>query len=98
MTNIPDRLYVSNARKSSSIMKFLLFFFLLCFAHSVASAMASDTPERYERLTSVSSSVDIDQRDTVSTLYTYMCVVCTQVHKYTLVEIKAVARFLQMIH
>lgn len=33
---------------------------------SVASAMTSDTPERYERLTSVSSSVDIDQRDTVS--------------------------------
>uniref|UniRef100_A0A4W6BVW5 Transmembrane protein 63B n=1 Tax=Lates calcarifer TaxID=8187 RepID=A0A4W6BVW5_LATCA len=30
----------------------------------VASAMTSDTPERYERLTSVSSSVDIDQRDT----------------------------------
>lgn len=35
-------------------------------AHSVASAMTSDTPERYERLTSVSSSVDIDQRDTVN--------------------------------
>lgn len=31
--------------------------------------MTSDTPERYERLTSVSSSVDIDQRDTVSVLY-----------------------------
>uniref|UniRef100_A0A665VQC8 Transmembrane protein 63Ba n=1 Tax=Echeneis naucrates TaxID=173247 RepID=A0A665VQC8_ECHNA len=30
----------------------------------VASAMTSETPERYERLTSVSSSVDIDQRDT----------------------------------
>ncbi|XP_056292267.1 CSC1-like protein 2 isoform X2 [Pseudoliparis swirei] len=30
----------------------------------VASALASDAPERYERLTSVSSSVDIDQRDT----------------------------------
>lgn len=36
------------------------------FAYSVASAMTSETPERYERLTSVSSSVDIDQRDTVS--------------------------------
>uniref|UniRef100_A0A8C9ZMP7 Transmembrane protein 63B n=1 Tax=Sander lucioperca TaxID=283035 RepID=A0A8C9ZMP7_SANLU len=33
-------------------------------AYSVASALTSDTPERYERLTSVSSSVDIDQRDT----------------------------------
>uniref|UniRef100_A0AAQ5ZXP5 Transmembrane protein 63Ba n=1 Tax=Amphiprion ocellaris TaxID=80972 RepID=A0AAQ5ZXP5_AMPOC len=32
----------------------------------VASAMTSETPERYERLTSVSSSVDIEQRDTVS--------------------------------
>uniref|UniRef100_A0AAQ5Y205 Transmembrane protein 63Ba n=1 Tax=Amphiprion ocellaris TaxID=80972 RepID=A0AAQ5Y205_AMPOC len=30
----------------------------------VASAMTSETPERYERLTSVSSSVDIEQRDT----------------------------------
>uniref|UniRef100_A0A671YPR7 Transmembrane protein 63B n=1 Tax=Sparus aurata TaxID=8175 RepID=A0A671YPR7_SPAAU len=30
----------------------------------VASAMTSETAERYERLTSVSSSVDIDQRDT----------------------------------
>lgn len=34
--------------------------------YSVASALTSETPERYERLTSVSSSVDIDQRDTVS--------------------------------
>ncbi|XP_061737114.1 CSC1-like protein 2 isoform X2 [Nerophis ophidion] len=30
---------------------------------SVASAMHSDTPDRYERLTSVSSSVDLEQRD-----------------------------------
>lgn len=30
--------------------------------------MTSETPERYERLTSVSSSVDIEQRDTVSML------------------------------
>ncbi|TNM99866.1 hypothetical protein fugu_012899 [Takifugu bimaculatus] len=30
----------------------------------VGSAATSDAPERYERLTSVSSSVDIDQRDT----------------------------------
>ncbi|XP_051238971.1 CSC1-like protein 2 isoform X44 [Dicentrarchus labrax] len=30
---------------------------------SVASAMHSETPDRYERLTSVSSSVDFDQRD-----------------------------------
>lgn len=30
----------------------------------VASAMTSETTERYERLTSVSSTVDIDQRDT----------------------------------
>lgn len=35
------------------------------FAYSVGSAATSDAPERYERLTSVSSSVDIDQRDTV---------------------------------
>lgn len=28
--------------------------------------MTSETAERYERLTSISSSVDIDQRDTVS--------------------------------
>ncbi|XP_032396368.1 CSC1-like protein 2 isoform X1 [Etheostoma spectabile] len=34
------------------------------YRESVASALTSDTPERYERLTSVSSSVDIDQRDT----------------------------------
>ncbi|MEQ2198866.1 hypothetical protein XENOCAPTIV_019834, partial [Xenoophorus captivus] len=32
---------------------------------SVASAMHSETPDRYERLTSVSSSVDFDQRDNV---------------------------------
>ncbi|XP_035856438.1 CSC1-like protein 2 isoform X2 [Sander lucioperca] len=31
--------------------------------NSVASAMHSETPDRYERLTSVSSSVDFDQRD-----------------------------------
>uniref|UniRef100_A0A8C9ZMA4 Transmembrane protein 63B n=1 Tax=Sander lucioperca TaxID=283035 RepID=A0A8C9ZMA4_SANLU len=37
---------------------------LVTDADSVASALTSDTPERYERLTSVSSSVDIDQRDT----------------------------------
>ncbi|XP_057699429.1 CSC1-like protein 2 isoform X1 [Corythoichthys intestinalis] len=30
---------------------------------SVASAMHSDAPDRYERLTSVSSSVDLEQRD-----------------------------------
>ncbi|KAG5266920.1 hypothetical protein AALO_G00237780 [Alosa alosa] len=30
---------------------------------SVASAMQSQTPDRYERLTSISSSVDYDQRD-----------------------------------
>ncbi|KAG9329686.1 hypothetical protein JZ751_030057, partial [Albula glossodonta] len=29
----------------------------------VASALHSETPDRYERLTSVSSSVDFDQRD-----------------------------------
>eukprot|EP00064_Thunnus_orientalis_P015578 superscaffoldBa00002913_g15632 len=34
------------------------------YRESVASAMTSETPERYERLTSVSSSVDIEQRDT----------------------------------
>lgn len=38
----------------------------VCF-HSVASAMHSETPDRYERLTSVSSSVDFDQRDNVRT-------------------------------
>ncbi|XP_068184019.1 CSC1-like protein 2 isoform X2 [Antennarius striatus] len=37
---------------------------LVTDADSVASTVTSDTPERYERLTSVSSSVDIDQRDT----------------------------------
>lgn len=41
-------------------------YYMLCSAYSVASAMTSETPERYERLTSVSSSVDMDQRDTVS--------------------------------
>lgn len=30
--------------------------------------MHSDTPDRYERLTSVSSSVDLEQRDNVSVL------------------------------
>lgn len=39
---------------------------VLFSAYSVASAMTSETTERYERLTSVSSTVDIDQRDTVS--------------------------------
>lgn len=40
---------------------------MLCvFGYSVASAMTSEPSERYGRLTSVSSSVDIDQRDTVS--------------------------------
>uniref|UniRef100_A0A8C6KJU6 Transmembrane protein 63B n=2 Tax=Nothobranchius furzeri TaxID=105023 RepID=A0A8C6KJU6_NOTFU len=38
--------------------------FLRVFADSMASTVPSETPERYERLTSVSSSVDIDQRDT----------------------------------
>ncbi|TKS67946.1 CSC1-like protein 2 [Collichthys lucidus] len=33
----------------------------------VASAMHSESPDRYERLTSVSSSVDFDQRDNVRT-------------------------------
>lgn len=37
---------------------------------SVASAMHGDSHDRYERLTSVSSSVDFDQRDNVSTLPT----------------------------
>ncbi|KAM7394840.1 hypothetical protein PAMP_021620 [Pampus punctatissimus] len=36
---------------------------LVTDADSVASAMHSETPDRYERLTSVSSSVDFDQRD-----------------------------------
>lgn len=35
---------------------------------SVASAMHGDSHDRYERLTSVSSSVDFDQRDNVSAL------------------------------
>lgn len=35
---------------------------------SVASAMHGDSHDRYERLTSVSSSVDFDQRDNVSVL------------------------------
>ncbi|XP_042560413.1 CSC1-like protein 2 isoform X1 [Clupea harengus] len=33
------------------------------YRESVASAMQSQTPDRYERLTSISSSVDYDQRD-----------------------------------
>ncbi|XP_063047254.1 CSC1-like protein 2 isoform X2 [Engraulis encrasicolus] len=37
---------------------------LVTDADSVASAMQSQTPDRYERLTSISSSVDYDQRDT----------------------------------
>lgn len=40
---------------------------ILVCVHSVASAMHSETPDRYERLTSVSSSVDFDQRDNVRT-------------------------------
>ncbi|XP_028326726.1 CSC1-like protein 2 isoform X2 [Gouania willdenowi] len=36
---------------------------LVTDADSVASAMHTETPDRYERLTSVSSSVDFDQRD-----------------------------------
>ncbi|KAL2086648.1 hypothetical protein ACEWY4_017707 [Coilia grayii] len=36
---------------------------LVTDADSVASAMHSETPDRYERLTSVSSSVDFEQRD-----------------------------------
>ncbi|KAJ8246468.1 hypothetical protein GJAV_G00268160 [Gymnothorax javanicus] len=36
---------------------------LVTDADSVASALHSETPDRYERLTSVSSSVDFDQRD-----------------------------------
>ncbi|XP_061766523.1 CSC1-like protein 2 isoform X3 [Nerophis ophidion] len=37
---------------------------LVTDADSVSAAMTTETPERYERLTSVSSSVDMDQRDT----------------------------------
>ncbi|XP_046885802.1 CSC1-like protein 2 isoform X3 [Hypomesus transpacificus] len=37
---------------------------LVTDADSVASAMTTETPERYERLTSVSSSMDFEQRDT----------------------------------
>uniref|UniRef100_A0A672LNB9 Transmembrane protein 63B n=1 Tax=Sinocyclocheilus grahami TaxID=75366 RepID=A0A672LNB9_SINGR len=36
---------------------------LVTDADSVASALHSETPDRYERLTSVSSSVDFEQRD-----------------------------------
>uniref|UniRef100_A0A452THT2 Transmembrane protein 63B n=1 Tax=Ursus maritimus TaxID=29073 RepID=A0A452THT2_URSMA len=39
---------------------------LVTDADSVASAMHGDSHDRYERLTSVSSSVDFDQRDNVS--------------------------------
>lgn len=39
---------------------------LFCYRFSVASALHSDSHDRYERLTSVSSSVDYDQRDNVS--------------------------------
>lgn len=44
---------------------------MLCvvsFAYSMVSPTTSDMHERYERLTSVSSSVDFDHRDTVSML------------------------------
>nr|XP_020746420.1 CSC1-like protein 2 isoform X2 [Odocoileus virginianus texanus] len=41
---------------------------LVTDADSVASAMHGDSHDRYERLTSVSSSVDFDQRDNVSVL------------------------------
>lgn len=33
--------------------------------YSVGSTVTSERPERYERLTSVSSSVDFEQKDTV---------------------------------
>uniref|UniRef100_A0A665VQS8 Transmembrane protein 63Ba n=1 Tax=Echeneis naucrates TaxID=173247 RepID=A0A665VQS8_ECHNA len=51
-------------------MCFLGLLFVFSFLRKVAwdygrLALVTDTPERYERLTSVSSSVDIDQRDTV---------------------------------
>lgn len=64
-TNLPPTVYGQRKEVEQRDVKNLV----LCCSHSVASAMASDTPERYERLTSVSSSVDIDQRDTVSTMY-----------------------------
>uniref|UniRef100_A0A8C1FBP4 Transmembrane protein 63B n=1 Tax=Cyprinus carpio carpio TaxID=630221 RepID=A0A8C1FBP4_CYPCA len=38
---------------------------LVTDADSVATALHSETPDRYERLTSVSSSVDFEQRDNV---------------------------------
>lgn len=44
---------------------------MLCvvsFSYSMVSPTTSDMHERYERLTSVSSSVDFDHRDTVSVL------------------------------
>lgn len=39
---------------------------VLFAAYSVVSTVTSETRERYERLTSVSSSVDFEQRDNVS--------------------------------
>uniref|UniRef100_A0A8C6KJY3 Transmembrane protein 63B n=1 Tax=Nothobranchius furzeri TaxID=105023 RepID=A0A8C6KJY3_NOTFU len=50
-------------------MCFLVLLFVFSFLRKRAwdygrLALVTDTPERYERLTSVSSSVDIDQRDT----------------------------------
>lgn len=41
---------------------------VLSFSYSMVSPTTSDMHERYERLTSVSSSVDFDHRDTVSML------------------------------
>lgn len=41
---------------------------MLSFSYSMVSPTTSDMHERYERLTSVSSSVDFDHRDTVSML------------------------------
>lgn len=53
-------LIMSTCLYTIQVSKYLDFF---C---SVASAMQTPVDSRYERLTSVSSSVDFDQRDSVS--------------------------------
>uniref|UniRef100_A0A8C2AEW6 Transmembrane protein 63B n=1 Tax=Cyprinus carpio TaxID=7962 RepID=A0A8C2AEW6_CYPCA len=50
---------------SHFILSLFLSTFFLLFVYSVASALHSETPDRYERLTSVSSSVEFEQRDNV---------------------------------
>lgn len=60
----PKGAFLCPSRRRRVLTGFVVLFLL--FLCSVASAMQSQTPDRYERLTSISSSVDYDQRDNVS--------------------------------